>query len=188
MTLITTITHDSTEFEIDLDDLDKYGSYYVDEEHGLIVNAKVYTQGTRDSRHLRDEPEIGTDYTFEEVNVDRESVTEHLKESLNVEPRPDEIDTAIKEYQRAGIEVVGEFAADLDGYGILRKASNDIISTDIAQPLLGWDQTLGNFIDRATKHSDTRTRREVTWELLTALRNASPGEYEYSARVKIIDQ
>lgn len=188
MTLKTTVTHDGTEFEIDLDDLDKYGSYYVDEERGLIIDATVYTQGTRDSRHLRDEPAIGTDYTFKEIPVDRETVTEHLQESLNVKPRPDEIDAAIKEYQFAGIEAVGQFADDLDGYRILSKANNDIISTDIEQPLLGWDQALGDFIDRATYHSDTRTRREVTWELLTALRNASPGEYEYSARVKLIDQ
>ncbi len=116
MVLTTTVEHDGTDFEIDLDALDRFGSYYVDRERGPIIHASVYTHGTPDSRHLRGDVICGTDYTFETIEVEREQVREYIRDELDVEISDETLDTAIAEYQAAGIEVAGDFNASLDRY------------------------------------------------------------------------
>jgi hypothetical protein len=187
MVLITTVEHDGTEFEIDLDALDRYGSYYVDREQGLIIHASVYTQGTPDSRHLRGDVICGTDYTFEPIEVEREHVREHIRDELHVEITDQTLDTAIAEYQAAGVEVVGEFNASLDRYRILSKATSGVVSTDINEPLAGWDHSLQDFIDETKEHRPHLTWQDIAQTVLNALRAASPGDSEYSARLTLVN-
>lgn len=187
MTLTTTVEHDGTELEIDLDALDRFGSYYVDRERGLIIHASVYTQGTPDSRHLRGDPIRGTDYTLESIDVDREQVREHIHDELHVEISDGTLDNAIAEYQAAGIDVVGDFNEMLDRYRILSKATSGIVSTDIMEPLAGWEQTFGDFVDRVEEQHPQLNRREIVRKLFNALSTASPGDYEYSARITLLN-
>jgi hypothetical protein len=187
MVLTTTVEHDGTEFEIDLDALDRYGSYYVDRERDLIIHASVYTQGTPDSRHLRGGVICGTDYTLKRIDVDREQVREHIRDELYVGISDETLDNAIAEYQVAGIEVVGNFNASLDRYRILSKATSGVVSTDINEPLAGWEQISGEFIDRVEKQHPQLTRREIVRILFNALRTASPGDSEYTARITLVD-
>jgi len=123
MVLTTTVKHDGTEFEIDLDALDRFGSYYVDRERGLIINASVYTHGTPDSRHLRGDVICGTDYTFEPVDIDRETVREHIRDELHVEISDDTLETAVTDSQAIGIQVAKSFDESLGGYRLLSKAT-----------------------------------------------------------------
>jgi hypothetical protein len=187
MALTTTVEHDGTEFEINLDALDRYGSYYVDQERGLIINASVYTHGTPDSRHLRGDVICGTDYTFEPVDVDREQVREYIRDELDVEISDDTLDNAIAEYQTAGIEVVGDFSETLDRYRILSKATSRVVSTDINEPLAGWDHTLQDFIDETKEHRPHLTWQDIAQTVLNALMTASPGDSEYSARITFVN-
>lgn len=187
MTLTTTVEHDSTEFEIDLDALDRYGSYYVDRERGLIINASVYTHGTPDSRHLRGDVVCGTDYTFEPIEVEREQVREHIRDELDVKISDETLETAIAEYQAAGIEVVSDFDAMLSRYSILSKATSGVVSTNTMEPLVGWEQTFDELIDRGEAQHRHLTRREIVRILFNALRTASPGDSEYSARITLVN-
>jgi hypothetical protein len=187
MVLTTTVEHDGTEFEIDLDALDRYGSYYVDRERGLIINASVYTHGTPDSRHLCGDVVCGTDYTLERIDVDREQVREHIRDELHVEISDETLDTAIAEYQAAGIEVVGDFNASLDRYRILSKATSGVVSTDINEPLAGWDHSLQDFIDETKEHHPHLTWQDIAQTVLNALRAASPGDSEYTARITLVN-
>lgn len=187
MVLTTTVEHDGTDFEIDLDALDRFGSYYVDRERGLIIHASVYTHGTPDSRHLRGDLICGTDYTFEPIEVEREQVREYIRDELYVEISDETLDTAIAEYQAAGVEVVGDFNASLDRYRILSKATSGIVSTDINEPLAGWEQTFGELVDRVEEQHPQLTRREIVRILFNALRTASPGDSEYSARITLVN-
>ena len=187
MTLTTTVEHDSTEFEIDLDALDRYGSYYVAPERGLIINASVYMQGTPDSRHLRGDVVYGTDYTFEPIEVEREHVREHIRDELDVEISDDTLDNAIAEYQAAGIEVVSAFDGTLDRYRILSKATSGVVSTDTMEPLAGWGQTFDDLVDRSEAQHPYLTRRDIVRILLNVLRTASPGDSEYSARITLVN-
>lgn len=187
MVLTTTVEHDGTDFEIDLDALDRFGSYYVDRERGLIIHASVYTHGTPDSRHLRGDVICGTDYTFEPIEVEREQVREYIRDELDAEISDETLDTAIAEYQVAGIEVVGDFNASLDRYRLLSKATSGIVSTDTTDPLAGWEQTFGELVDRVEEQHPQLTRREIVRILFNALRTASPGDSEYSARITLVN-
>lgn len=186
MVLTTTVEHDGTDFEIDLDALDRFGSYYVDRERDLIIHASVYTQGTPDSRHLRGDVTCGTDYTLERIDVNREQVREHIRDELHVEITDETLDTAIAEYQAAGIEVVGDFNASLDRYHILSKATSGVVSTDTTDPLAGWKQTFEAFVDRVEEQHPQLARRDIVRVLFNALRTASPGDSEYSARLTLV--
>lgn len=187
MPLTTTIEHDGREFEIDLDALDRFGDYYVDRERGLIIHASVYTHGTADSRHLRGDEVCGTDYTFEPIDVDREQVREHIRDELDVEISDEPLDNAIADYQVAGIEVVEDFNEVLDRYRILSKATSGVVSTDINEPLAGWDQSLQDFIDETKEHHPHLTWQDIAQTVLNALRAASPGDSEYSARLTLVN-
>lgn len=187
MTLTTTVEHDSTEFEIDLNALNRFGSYYVDEERGLIINASVYTHGTPNSRHLRGDVVYGTDYTFETIDVDREQVREYIRDELHVKISDETLDNAIAEYQAAGIEAVGAFNETLDRYRILSKATSGVVSTDTVDPLAGWEYAFEEFVDRVEEQDPELTRRNIVRILFNALRTASPGDSEYSARITLVN-
>jgi len=187
MTLKTTIERDGTETEIDLEKLDKHGSYFVDSERGLIINASVHTHGTRDSRHVRGEVTCGTDYTYEDVSVNRDRVREYIDAKLSIEISDEELETAISEYQFLGVAVVSDFSTDLDGKRILSKAQSGVISTDVEEPMLGWEDVFGDVVDRGYEENDDLTRGNIVRELFNALREGTPGDYEYSARVKLVN-
>jgi len=185
MTLKTTIEHDGTETEIDLDELDRYGSYFVDTDRELIIHASVYTHGTRESRHIRGEVTCGTDYTFEKISVNRERVREYIDAELQVEISDEELEIAVSEYQFLGTAVASRFDEILDGKHILSKAQSGVVSADVEEPLLEWDDVFGDVIDRALAENGDLTRRNIVQELFNALRDGTPGEHEYSARIKL---
>jgi hypothetical protein len=187
MVLTTTVEYDGTEFEIDLDALDRFGSYYVNRERGLIIYASVYTQGTPDSRHLRGDVICGTDYTFEPIEVEREQVREYIRDELDVEISDETLGNAIAEYQAGGVQAVGDFNASLDRYHILSKATSGVVSTDTRDPLAGWEQPFGDLVDRVEEQHPQLTRREIVRILFNALRTASPGDSEYSVRITLVN-
>lgn len=129
----------------------------------------------------------GTDYTFEPIKVDRDQVREYIRDELEVEISDDTLDTAIAEYRAAGVEVVGDFNASLDRYHILSKAKSGVVSTDINEPLAGWDHSLQDFIDETKDHRPHMTWQNIAQTVLNALRAASPGDSEYSARITLVN-
>ncbi|WP_311174148.1 hypothetical protein [Halobellus ordinarius] len=183
MTLKTTISVEGTEIEVDLDELTRYGAYFIDSDRGLIIRASVYTCGTKDSRTVR-ETEVGTGYTFRPVEVDTTKLQETLEDSLDIEITDSEADRIASYYGTEGVEVIGHWTGDFDGDRILSRASGKYISTDIEEPLLGWDHEFEALIDRVTTATD-HTRREVMWALLNAAQDATPGNAEYTAQVKL---
>jgi hypothetical protein len=187
MTLNVTVQHGSTELELDLDELDKYGSYFIDRERGLIIHASVYTHGTRDSRYVRGDVTTGTDYTFKGVSVNRERVREYIDAELQVEISDGELETAVSEYHVYSTEVVGRFSEMLDGKRILGKAQSGVVSTGSEEPLLGWEDVFSDVVDRALEENDDLPRRDIVRELFNALCEATPGENEYSARIELVN-
>ena len=185
MTLTTTVEHSGTEFEIDLDTLRRYGQYYIDTDRDLIVKADVYTHGTEDSRFVT-ATDVGTDYTIQPVEVDVDAVKHSVEDDLAITVTDDDAERIASCYQQGGVTVVDHWASELDGKRILMKATNGIVSTDVTDPLTGWDHEFETVIDRAQAATGL-PRREVTWKLLNAAREASRGDYEYSARVALVD-
>lgn len=129
----------------------------------------------------------GTDYTFEPIEVEREQVREYIHDEVGVEISDETLDNAIAEYQAAGIQVVGDFNASLDRYHILSKATSGIVSTDTTDPLAGWEQISGEFVNRVAEQHPQLNWREIVRILFNALRTASPCDSEYSARITLVD-
>jgi hypothetical protein len=187
MELKVTIQYGGTEREIDLTNLDRYGKYHVDHESGLIIDAPVYSQGTPNSRFVRGDVVYGTDYEFEPIEVDSEAFREQVQEELRLELTNSEVEQFVKEYGRAGTEIVGHFSEQLDRYQILERAREGIVSTDVEEPLVGWEHTFGGAVERALKQTNLESRREVTYIMFKALQQSSPGSCEYNARIKLTD-
>lgn len=183
MTLTTTIETNGTAIEVDLDELDRYGQYYIDQNRDFIVRAIVYTHGTKDSRWVGT-TEIGTDYTLTDVPVDQDEIKRFIDDELNLRLTDEEAEHITTYYQMWGTEVIGHWMSDLGEYRILAKADERIISTDVQEPVVGWDQEFEEMIIRATNTTDL-TESEIQLKLLGAARSASPGDYEYSAKVEL---
>lgn len=187
MELKTPIENDGTEREIDLAELERYGEYHVDHENGLVINAPVYTQGTPESRFIRGDVVYGTDYEFEPIEVDSEAFREQVQEELNLELEDSEVEQFATEYGQTGIAVVGQFDEQLHGYRILGKAEEGVVSTDVEEPLLGWEHAFGEAVERAIEQSNLESRREVINSMFKALQESSAGSCEYSARISLTD-
>jgi hypothetical protein len=185
MTLTTTVEHSGTEFEVDLDTLRRYGQYYIDTDRDLIIKADVYTHGTEDSRFVT-ATDVGTDYTIQPAEVDVDAIKQSVQDDLAITVTDDDSEGIAAYYQQGGVTVVDRWASELDGKRILRKATNGIVSTNVAEPLLEWDHQFETIIDRA-QAATGRPQREVTWKLFNAARDASPGENEYSARIELVN-
>lgn len=185
MTLETRIRHEGTKLEIDLDELHRYGQYYLDSTREYIIYARVYTQGTKDSRFVR-ETQVGTDYTFKPVEVAVDDVQQRLKDELLITVTDREAERIATYYGQGGVEVVSSWADDLGGDRILTKAEYGVISADIDEPLLGWSDEFEGIVSRARAATDL-TARAISSKLLHAACDASPGEHGYSARVKLTD-
>ena len=185
MTLTTTVEHSGTEFEVDLDTLRRYGQYYVDTDRGLIIKADVYTHGTEDSLFVKG-TEVGTDYKIRPVEVDVDSVKQSVEDAPDITVTDDEAEQIASYYQREGVTVVDWWDDDLDGDRILGKATEGIVSTDVEEPLNGWNHRFDTIIDRVTATTDL-PQREVTRKLFNAAREASPGDNEYSARIELVN-
>lgn len=184
MTLTTTIQTNETAIEVDLDELNRYGQYFLDETRNLIIRAVVYTHGTKDRRWVG-KTEVGTDYTIKEVPVNRDKIKQFIDKELNLTLTDEEAERIASYYQREGHEVVSHWMTDLSEYQILSKANSRIISTDAQEPLLGWDSKFEDLITRVAA-TTVLTERNILYTLLNAARNASPGDYEYSAQVELI--
>lgn len=184
MTLTTTIETNGTDIEVDLNELSCYGQYYIDETQDLIIRAVVYTHGTKDSRRVGT-TEIGTDYMISEVEVDRDEIKRFVDTGLNLTLTDEDAERIARYYQREGIEVVGHWMNYLPGDRILSKADGRIISTDVQDPLLGWDDEFEDLIARTAPTTEL-TNREIQQKLFNAARSASPGENEYSAKIELI--
>lgn len=183
MTLTTTIETNGTEIEVDLDELDKYGYYYLDEARNLIIRAIVYTHGTKDSRWV-ETSEIGTDYTISEVEVDIDELKRFVNAELNLTLTDEEAEHIATYYQEQGHEVVSHWMDDFSGDRILSKADYKIISTDVEEPLLGWEFEFEDLITRIAAITELPDR-EIQWKLFNAARSASPGDFEYSAKIEL---
>jgi hypothetical protein len=183
MTLTATLDIDDATIDVDLDELSRYGQYYIDDERDVIIRAVVYTPGTKDSRWVGT-TEVGTDYTITQVSVDPDEVQQYLNDEVGVVVTAEEADRIAAYYQREGAEVIGDWMADLPPHRILAKTNGRIASTDVEDPLIGWDREFEDLIARiaaATELSD----REIRLTLLNAARRASPGEDEYSAKIEL---
>lgn len=184
MTLDTTIEHDGTEMTIDLDELQRYGQYYLDHDRNLVIKASVYTHGTKDSRFVR-ETTTGTDYTIEPVNIPVDELRSSIEEALEIDVTEQEANRIARGYSRIGVEVVSRFAADLHGDRILTRADySGIVSTDVEEPLLGWGHDYAELID-CVETTQWRSQRDIIWELFRAVRDVAPGDHEYSARIEL---
>lgn len=75
----------------------------------------------------------------------------------------------------------------LDRYRILSKATSGIVSTDTTDPLAGWEQTFEEFVDRVKEQHPQLDRREIVRILFNALRTASPGDSEDTARITLVN-
>lgn len=181
------IEHKGTEREIDLAELDSYGDFHVDRVNGLIIKAPVYTHGTPDSRHIRGDVVVGTDYEFVPIDVNREAVRERIERWVQVRLSDSELTRIVEEYQLAGVYEVERFDEKLDKYEILRRAEEGIISTDVEEPLIGWESIFGNSLQRALDQSDLDSRRRVLAKMFNALEESSTGSCEYSARIRLTD-
>lgn len=179
------IEYDGIEQELNLEELDQYGDYYVDPARGLIIHAPVYTHGTPESRHIRGDVVVGTDYEFEPVHVDRESVREQILEEVGIQLTESELDRVSNEYQIAGLEAIGQFDTTLDKYQILGKANGRIVSTDVDDALLGWNDAFGDAINRAADQPEPESRRNLVLRMFKALQESSLGTHEYSARITL---
>jgi hypothetical protein len=183
MTLTATLDIDDATIDVDLDELSRYGQYYIDDERDVIIRAVVYTPGTKDSRWV-ETTEVGIDYTITQVSVDPDEVQQYLNDELGVVPTAEEAERIAAYYQREGVEVIGDWMADVPPHRILAKADGRIASTDVEEPLRGWDDKFEDLIARiaaATELAD----REIRLTLLNAARSASPGEDEYSAKIEL---
>lgn len=185
MTLTTTIETNGTAIEVDLDELDRYGQYYIDESRNLIIRAVVYTQGTKDSRSVGT-TQVGKDYTLTGVAVDQDEIKQFVDAELNLTLTDQEAERIATYYQQEGVEVCGHWMTDFPGDQILTKADGRILSTDVQEPLVGWSSEFEDLITRAAATTELASR-DIQWTLLNAARNASPGDYEYSARIELID-
>lgn len=183
MGLETTIRYKGTELEIDLDELQRYGHYYIDSERDLIINANVFTHGTEDSRFVR-ETQVGTDYILVPVEVDCEDLQQTLEEELSISISDREVERIATYYRQAGVEVIGAWANEFNDDRFLTKAECEVISTGVVEPLLGWNEEFDDLIDREEEVTNLTTR-DITSKLLRAASDASPGEHEYSARIKL---
>ena len=121
MTLTTTIQTNETAIEVDLDELNRYGQYFLDETRNLIIRAVVYTHGTKDRRWVG-KTEVGTDYTIKEVPVNRDKIKQFIDKELNLTLTDEEAERIASYYQREGHEVVSHWMTDLSEYQILSKA------------------------------------------------------------------
>lgn len=184
MTLETTIENDGTEMTIDLDKLHRYGRYYLDRDRNLIIKAYVLTHGTEDSRFVR-ETTTGTDYTIEPVDLPVNKLRGSIEEALDIDVTEQEANRIAREYSEMSVETVRRFAADLHGDRILVKADRGgIVSTDVEEPLVGWDRDYAELIDRV----ETRqwpSQRDIIWELFGAVRDVAPGDHQYSAQIEL---
>ncbi|GAB7091395.1 hypothetical protein JCM18237_16660 [Halorubrum luteum] len=184
MTLETTIKHNGTEMIIDLDELQRYGQYYLDRDRNLIIKADVLTHGTKDSRFVR-ETITGNDYTIEPVFLPVNKLRDSIEEALKIDVMDQEAKRIARDYSQMGVEVVCRFAADLHGDRILIKAdSSGIVSTDVEEPLVGWEHDYAELIDRV-ETSQWPSQRDIIWELFGAVRDVAPGDHEYSARIEL---
>lgn len=179
------IEHGGIEQELNLEELDQYGDYHVDQARGLIIHAPVYTHGTPEKRHTRGDVVVGTDYEFEPVHVDREAVREQILEEVGIRLTESELDRVTNEYRIAGLEAIGQFDTTLDKYQILGKANGRIVSTDVDDALLGWDDAFGDAVNRAVEQPESESRRNLVLRMFKALQDSSMGAYEYSARITL---
>lgn len=184
MTLETTIKHNGTEMTIDLDELQRYGQYYLDRDRNLIIKADVLTHRTKDSRFVR-KTTTGTDYTIEPVHLPVNKLRNSIEEALKIDVAEQEANRIARDYSQTGVEVVCRLAADLHGDRILVKAdSSGIVSTDVEEPLVGWEHDYAELIDRV-ETSQWTSQRDIIWELFGAVRDVAPGDHEYSARIEL---
>jgi len=183
MTLTTTIETNGKATQIDLDTLNRYGQYYIDETRNLIIRAVVYTHGTKDSRWVG-KTEVGTDYTISRVPVDRDKIKQYIDEELNLTLTDEEAERIATYYQGEGLKVIKHWMTDLPGDDILGRADKRILSTDVQEPVIYWDSKFEDIVTRATATTE-RSEHEIKFALLNAARSASPGDYEYSAKVEL---
>lgn len=183
MTLPATIKTDETTIDVDLDELSRYGQYYINDERDVIIRAVVYTHGTKDSRWVGT-TEVGTDYTITQVSVDPDEIQQYLNDELGVVLTAEEAERIAAYYQREGAEAIRHWMGDLPPHRILAKADGRIVSTNVEEPLLGWGDKFKHLIARIAAATELPDR-EIRVKLLNAARSASPGEDEYSAKIEL---
>lgn len=183
MTLTATLDIDDATIDVDLDELSRYGQYYIDDERDLIIRAVVYTHGTKDSRWVGT-TEVGIDYTITQVRVDPDEVQQYLNDEVGAVVTAEEAERIATYYQREGVEVIGHWLDDLPPHRILAKANGRIVSTGVEEPLLGWEREFEDLIARIAAATELPDR-EIRLKLLNAARRASPGENEYCARIEL---
>lgn len=186
MTLEITVKHSGNGFEVDLDELRRYGQYFIDTDRNLIIQADVYSHGTEDSRYVT-ATVVGTDYRFRPVDIDTEAVKQALQDELTITVTEDDAERIAAYYQQAGVEVVDRWAEEFTGRRVLSKATDDLLTTDIEEPLRGWEHEFKTIINRERTATD-RSAREITRVMLNIVQDASPGDREYSARIELVNQ
>lgn len=134
MTLTETIEHSGIEFEVGLDTLHRYGPYYIGTDRDFIIRADVYTHGTKDSRFVT-EMEVDTDYTLRPVAVNVDSVKHSVQNDLSITFTDEGTDRIASYYQHEGVTVADYWESELDRNRTLRKATRDIVSTNVMELL-----------------------------------------------------
>ncbi|WP_254809748.1 hypothetical protein [Natronosalvus amylolyticus] len=181
MPLKATIEHNGVDYEIDLDELTNYGDYYLTRGRDLIIRAEVFTTGTKNSRHIRDPVEVGTDYEIVPVVVDRPNVRQQIHAKLGIDIYDEELNRIVEAYEKAGCEVLESWTSELDGDRILGKERQGILSTDIDDPLTGWENDFAPVVDQVAWEHEEMTRQEI----VSVLTQVSPGLHEFSAKVEL---
>jgi len=176
MTLTETIEHSGIEFEVGFDTLHHHGPYYIGTDRDLIVRADVYTHGTKDSRFVT-EMEVDTDYTLRPVAVDVDSVKHSVQNDLSITLTNEDVDRIASYYPHEGITVADYWESELGGNRTLRKATRDIVSTNVMEPLATISgEIVPDIEEESHECEECGSESEAVRELMQASLPAETGE------------
>jgi hypothetical protein len=175
-----------TDYTINIDDNDDslthtgYIHYNKALDVYLVLSYKTHNQDVLDHTIHQ----IGTEPTIEEIPpgaIDREEIRDDIQSTLDYSISDEQLDAIIEVYQDNGRNVLTELGLK-DEELYRRIDSSGYISTNIEDPLDGWDFIAEDILDDIESHPDDE--RDILYGIFNALKNNTPGEHEYVAQLQ----
>lgn len=185
--LTTTLTIDSTDYQINIDDntdnhITHKGYMHYNDEFNVYAIISYKTQGGNVLDHTIHQ--LGTEPTITPISRDAfhdDKIRARIEKELNYTLSDEQLDELAERYREAGADVVNRSRLEKDElYSFLD--SDGTISIDSQYTLEGWDIIVEHTLDDLDYHPNDE--REIIHTVFTALQDYTPGDNEYTARLE----